>query len=199
MIQRMASLVRLFQVAALGHLILCLSAFAGQQAGLKIIVVNGSGAENLVDQIPPEPFSVRVTDADNSPISGANVEFTAPSNGPSGTFPTGSTFNTFSDEEGRALGVLYRPNSTEGSYMIQVRAEYMGQVATTSIRQINVIAKKSKMSTSRKILIGAIAGASAAILAGGLSGGDNAGNSNTTPPPPGTPTITFGTSTIGGR
>jgi len=184
-------------IVSVCELVLCLSAFAGQHVGLRIIVVRGSGAENVINEVPPEPLAIRVTDGDNRPVSAANVVFTAPSNGPGGAFPTGPAFNTFSDEEGRALGVLFRTNSLEGSYMIQIRAEYMGQVATTSIRQINVATKKSKMSTKRKFVIGAIAGVGAAIVAGGLSGGGGSGSSAA--PPAAAPTITFGGSSIGGR
>src|SRR5262245_6362807 len=122
------------------------STFASQQEGVKLIVVSGSGAENVINEVPPEPFTVRVVDRTDRPVSGVTVTFTAPSNGPGGTFPTRTSFSTMSDEDGRALGLLYRPNSIEGSYMIQVRAEYLGQSAMASIRQSNVLVKKSKMS-----------------------------------------------------
>jgi hypothetical protein len=172
---------------------------------LKIIVVGGSGAQNLINQVPPEPFAVRIVDANDRPVTGATVVFTAPSAGPGGAFPTGSAFSTFSDEEGRALGVLYRPNTVEGSYMIQVRAEYMGEVAAASIRQSNVITKASGRSINRKLVIAVVAGAGAAIAAAGLGGGGgnggSGGGSNSTPgpPPAATPTITFGSSSIGGQ
>ena len=178
-------------------LIFCVSTFAAQQAGLKIIVLTGNGEENVINEIPPQPFSVRVVDAANRPVTGANVMFTAPSTGPSGSFPTGLTFNTITDEEGRALGLLYRPNSVEGSYTIQVRAEYQGQSAMATVRQSNVLVQKSKMSSKRKYVFIALAGAGAAIAATGLSGG---GSGNSGPPArPSAPTITFGGSSIGGQ
>src|SRR5262245_47474881 len=116
---------------------------AGPQGGVKLIVLRGSETENVINEIPPEPLVVRVVDASNRPISGATVVFTAPSNGPGGTFPTGASFTNISDEEGRALGLLYHPNAIEGSYTIQVRAEFAGQSAMTTIRQSNVLVKKS--------------------------------------------------------
>jgi hypothetical protein len=181
------------------QLIFCASTFAAQQAGLQIIVLTGNGEENVINEIPPQPFSVRVVDAANRPVTGANVMFTAPSTGPSGSFPTGLTFNTITDEEGRALGLLYRPNSVEGSYTIQVRVEYQGQSAMATVRQSNVLVQKSsKMSSKRKFVFIALAGAGAAIAASGLSGGGGSGNSGTPPRPP-TPTITFGGSSIGGQ
>ena len=179
-------------------LLLCPSTFAGQQAGLKIIVLSGSGEENVINEVPPQPLAVRVVDASNRPITGAAVVFTAPSNGAGGAFPTGPSFNTVSDEEGRALGLLYRPNSVEGSYTIQIRAEYQGESAMATIRQSNVLVKKSKMSNKGKLVIAVVAGAGAAIAAGLAGGGGSSGNSGT-PARPGTPKITFGGSTIGGQ
>jgi hypothetical protein len=99
------------------QIIFCASTFAGPQAGLKVIVLSRNGEENVINDFLPQPFAV--VDAANRPVTGATVMFTAPSNGPSGAFPTGLTFSTISDEEGRALGLLYRPNSIEGSYTIR--------------------------------------------------------------------------------
>src|SRR5262245_35897989 len=118
------------------------STFAGRQEGLKVVVVSGSGADNVINEVRAEPLAVRVVDGNGRPVSGLMVTFTAPTNGPGGTFPTGTSFSTISDEDGRALGLLYRPNSVEGSYTIQVRVEYLGQTATTTILQSNVLEKK---------------------------------------------------------
>jgi hypothetical protein len=192
---------RLFLTLLCIQMILCAPAFGGLQAGLKIIVVSGNGEENVINEVPPAPFAVRVVDAANHPITGAMVMFTAPSSGPGGSFPTGLTFNTISDEEGRALGLLYRPNSVEGTYTIQVRVEYQDESAMATIRQSNVlVAKKAKMSSKRKFVFVALAGAGAAIAASGLGGGGGSGSGNSgAPARPPTPTITFGGSSIGGQ
>jgi hypothetical protein len=186
---------RRFLTVVLCQLLLSTSIIAGQQTGLKVIVLRGNGIDNVINEVPPEPFAVRVVDATNRPISGATVMFTAPSNGPGGTFPTGASFSTVTDEDGRALGLLYHPNSIEGSYTVQVRAEFLGQSSMTSIRQSNVLVKKSKVSSKRKFVIAAVAGAGAAIAASALGGG----GSSATPARPATPTITFGNASIGGR
>jgi hypothetical protein len=195
MMRKMQTGLSRFFAIWLSQTILCQPIFAGQEIGLKIIVVTGSGTENIINEIPPEPFAVRVMDANNRPVPGATVVFTAPSNGAGGAFPTGPSFTTLTDEQGRALGVLYRPNAVEGSYMIQVRADYLGEVAMASIRQNNVLSKKS---SKKMLVILAVAGAGAAIAAGGLSrGGDN--NAPNNPQLPIIPTITFGGSTVGGQ
>ena len=94
---------------------------------------------------------------------------------------------------------MYRPNSVEGSYTIQVRAEYQGESAMATVRQSNVLVKKSKMSSKRKYVFVALAGAGAAIAASGLSGGGGGGGNSGTSVRPPTPTITFGGSSIGGQ
>src|SRR5437899_3051208 len=129
---------RLF-AGLLCQVVLCQSLFAAQDVGLKIVVVAGNGAQNTLNQVPPEPLAVRVVDGTNGPVRGATVTFTAPPDGASGEFPTGSSFMTLTDEDGQALGPLYRPNSVEGRYQIQVRAEYLGEVTTSAIRQSNVL------------------------------------------------------------
>jgi hypothetical protein len=194
-LRQMQSRLRRFLPVLLCQIIFCASTFAGQQAGLKVIVLSGDGEENVINDIPPQPFAVRVVDAANRPVIGATVLFTTPSNGPGGAFPTGLTFSTISDEEGRALGLLYRPNSMDGSYTIQVRADYRGESAMATIRQSNVLVKKSKMSNKRKFVFVALAGAGAAIAATGLGGGGSSGTPARSP----TPTITFGGSSIGGQ
>jgi hypothetical protein len=186
---------RRFLIVVLCQLLFSTSIIAGQQPGLKVIVVRGNGMDNVINEVPPQPFAVRVVDVDNHPISGATVTFIAPSNGPGGTFPTGASFSTITDEEGRALGLLYHPNSVEGNYTIQVRAEFLGQSSMTSIRQSNVLTKKSKVSNKRKFVIAAVAGAGAAIAASALGGGGG----GSTAAPPATPTITFGNASVGGR
>ena len=192
------SRLRRFLTLVLCQILVHSWAFAGQQTGLGIVVLSGNNEENVIDEVPPQPFSVRILDVNGNPVNGATVVFSAPSDGPGGVFPTGASFSTISDEEGRALGLLYRPNSIEGAYVIQVRAEYQGQSATATIRQSNVLVKKAKSSSKRKFVIVAVAGAGAVLAATALGGGGSGGNSGT-PVRPGTPTITFGSSSIGGQ
>ena len=196
MIRKMQTGPRRLFALLLCPLMLSYPVFAGQQVGLRVTVVAGSGTQNIINEIPPAPFAVRIIDANSRPVPGVEVVFTAPQDGPSGTFPTGATFMTLTDEDGRALGLLYRPNAVEGAYTIQVRASYLGEVAMTSIRQINVLAKKS----SKKIfVILALAGAGAAIAATSRGSGGNGSGNPTTPPASTTPTITFGGASIGGQ
>ncbi len=176
------------------------TAWAQSTEGLRVQVVEGSGAQNIVEQIPATPLSVRVVDRNNRPVRGATVVFTSPSAGPSGDFANGqNVLSTLTDEEGIALAPQYRPNDVLGSYEIRVRADYLGQNASNSIRQTNVAQKKS---LGKIIAIMAVAGAAgaagAALAARKGAGGAASPSTSPTPVPGGGPTITFGGSSVAG-
>src|SRR5437762_1776558 len=99
--------------AVLCQLLILQSGFAQQatpQTALKIFVVQGEGARNLVQQIPPQPLVVRVEN-ERRPVAGATVTFTAPMAGPSGQFTNGSTTLTVTtDSGGLALVDGFHPN-----------------------------------------------------------------------------------------
>ena len=177
------------------------SVLAAQQVGLRVQVVQGEGAKNLIEQVPALPLTVRVVDRTNRPIQGAMVVFTSPTSGASGDFENGmNTFSTITDEDGVAVAREFRPNDVEGSYQIRVRVEHLGETAVTTIHQTNIGAKKS---IGKIIAIMAVAGAAGvAGAAFAAKGGGGSSQSSTPPPGPGsTPsggtTITFGTSTVG--
>jgi hypothetical protein len=159
---------------------------AGRQSGLRIVIVEGAGARNVVLQITPRPLIIRIEDANNGPVDGAMVTFTAPETGASGEFSNDSrVLQLTTGPDGLAVTGAYHPNATKGAYQIQVRAEFQGQVATASIPQMNVAQKKGR---GKLIAIVAIAGAAAtaAIV-------HNRKNKST----PAGPTITFGGGAVG--
>lgn len=177
---------------------LALSPVFAQQSGLRIVIVEGTGARNVAQEIAPRPLIVRVEEANNQPVSGATVTFTAPGIGPSGEFENDTrTYRTITGEDGLAGSGPYHPNLATGDYQIQVRAEFQGQTATAFIRQANVGARKSR---GKLFAIAAVAGAAvvAAIAAG--SGGRQTTTTPPTPTPtpsPTAPSISLGGSAVG--
>jgi len=175
------------------------SIFAGQSdLGLRVQVVQGNDAQNVVEQIPSNPITIRVVDRNNRPVQGATVVFTAPDEGASGDFPSGSnTFQTITDEGGVARASEYHPNDIQGTYQIRVQISYLGEVATATIRQTNIAAKKS---FGKLIVILAAAGA-AGIAGTALAKGSGSKSSASSGAPAGAtiPTITFGGSTVTGK
>lgn len=164
------------------------SAFSqgGAPQAIRIVIVKGARAKNVVQQIPPQPLAIRVEDSDRRAVYGAKVTFTAPSAGPGGEFANGSsTVTVTTNEDGLASVEEYHPNGNLGSYLIQLRATYGGQVANATIEQTNVEAGRSR--TKLIIIAASIAGVAvgAALLA-------HHGGGDTT-----TPTITLGDSAVG--
>ena len=169
-----------------------LGAAPAQGAGLRLVVVEGDEARNVIQQIPPEPFAVRVEDGAGRPVAGAVVVFTAPAAGPSGTFADGSTtLTTMTGADGLAVARDYHPNALEGAYRVQVRAEFEGQTATAVIRQANIAPGGG--GNGKLIAVLAIVGAAVGAIFATRSGGDDTDGNPTTPPP----TISFGDGAVG--
>src|SRR5262249_55241924 len=139
---------------------------AQSETGLRVQVVEGNEAQNVVEQIPATPITVRVTDRNNRAIAGATVVFTTPDKGASGDFANGlNRLSTITDENGLAVAREYRPNNIEGSYQIQVQADYLGVSAATTIRQTNVAPKRSLGKIIVIMAAAGVAGAAGAALA----------------------------------
>jgi len=155
------------------------------QSAIRIIIVEGMAAKNLLDQIPPRPLIVRVEDTERRPIFNVPVVFEAPSEGPSGDFANDSnTITVFTDPGGTAVAGAFHPNRLAGAYHIKVRVEVDGQYASASISQTNV--EKRNLHIKLLAMIGA-AGAAGAVAAYSIR------NNSAAKPA----TITFGGSAVG--
>src|SRR5262252_1915657 len=165
---------------------------AGAQQGLQIVVVQGQGAKNVTSQIAPRPLTVRIQDANNRPVTGASVIFTAPQNGPSGDFANDARIvQVLTGENGIANAGPFHPNAIEGPYQIEVRAQYQRLTAAANLLQTNVANGGGVGGHKKLIAILAIAGAAAGAAVAAHSSG---GSSNSTPSGP---TISFGGSAVG--
>jgi hypothetical protein len=157
-------------------------------SGLAIQVVEANAGQNLIaDELPP--IRVRVLDRTGRAISGANVLFAAPEEGPGGIFlPNASQITVTTDTQGMAAAPRFRTNSTEGDYQIQIVASYGPAVSRIVIPQSNVLKKKS--SKKKMVFLSAIlGGAAAAVLA---SRGGDAGPASSALGALATPTVTVG-------
>jgi hypothetical protein len=162
-----------------------LAGAAGAQPGIRIVVVGGDNARNVIKQIPSEALTVRIQDASRRAVPGATVVFSAPDSGPSGEFANGSTSLTVTTgRDGLAAADGFRPNAVLGAYSIQVRAEAGGQTASASIAQTNVESRKSH--TKLILIIASAVGA----FAGGMAIAGRGGTDES-------PTVTLGGSSVG--
>src|SRR4029077_1892178 len=113
-------------------------------------------------------------DEDNKPVQGAQVIFTLPEGGPSGSYAGGSKkFVTTSDAQGRASTRDLKPNSNEGRFNTKVTAAAPGASGSVIISQSNtlaggVVGVERGGSSKKKLVI-------ALLLSGGAAGGIYAG------------------------
>jgi len=197
--KNLRSFRRLFVVTFCFLLIAHSVSAAQSQAGLRIQIVQGDRARNILEQVPPVPISVRITDRENRPVPGATVVFTTPTTGPSGDFDGLNIFQTMSDENGLAVVREYHPNHIEGPYQMRVQAEYLGEVTVATIQQMNIEGKRSLVKIIAIVAVAGAVGAAGAALAGRSGGSPTPSNpSPPTPMGPTVPTISFGGSAVTG-
>ncbi len=175
-------------------------AIAQTRPGLKIVVIEGEGAvHNIQTGLGRSPV-VEVRDEDDKPVAGARLTFALPERGPSGSFfGAGTVLNVTTNEQGRATGAGFRPNSSEGRFQIRVTAAQGDRTGFVNITQTNVLPPggsndvvQSQRKFGRGKLIGVLA-VGAIIAAVALTRGGNDTPATTTP---GT-TVTAGTVSVG--
>jgi hypothetical protein len=131
------------------------SIVAQSAAPLRIVVIEGEGAVNIIQQKTAVRPLVEVRDRNNVPVPGASVTFSV--NGQPAAFANGATTTTVTtNAQGQAAAAGFnavRP----GAVQIQVQAAHQGQVATAMISQTNFAT--------------AAAAAAAGVAAGAASGG----------------------------
>ncbi len=172
-------------IVALCQVLILHPAFA--QQGLRIVVIQGDAARNVVQQIPAKQLTVRIEDSNNRPVAGAVVEFTAPEGGPSGEFANDSRIvRVMSGPDGVAVAGVYHPNALMGPYQIRVTAQSNGESASAFILQTNIAEKQGH---GKLIAIIAIAGGAAAAAVAYHGKSSSSGSS--------APTITFGGAAVG--
>ena len=174
-------------------LILCLFACEGlasaqERSNLRIAVVEGEGAVNNVQLGSGQPLVVQVRDDNNAPVAGANVTFLLPGRGAGGTFyGVWNKLSVTTNEQGRATGTGFRPNTTEGPFQIQVTAAQGDRTGTVNITQSNVLpaqggsgaVKPARKFWKSKIFAALAAGAIAGIVV--AAHGDDESTTTTTP------------------
>jgi len=108
---------------------------AAQISALKIIVLEGEDAVNLIDKKTAVKPTVEVRDRNDLPVAGALIRFAI--RGRAATFGNGAReFTVTTDSLGRATVNALTPART-GAFEIDVNASYQGQTATTTMHQTN--------------------------------------------------------------
>jgi hypothetical protein len=137
-----------------------------RQPALKIVVIEGKGAVNIIQQKTAMAPVVEVRDQNDLPVGGVIVTFSIGGSGAS--FGGSSTLTVVTNATGRAVATGLTP-TVSGSLQIGVSAVFQGQTAFATIAQVNVLTAAQA------------AGASAPTAgSGGAAGGGRGGPSKTT-------------------
>ena len=181
-------------------LIFCLLAASADAQGppIKIVIREGQGAINNIQQHRAKEPVVQVTDENGAPIQQASVTFQLPATGPGGSFADGNKMLTVqTDEKGLAVGRGLRPNQAAGKFQIRVTASFRGATASAAVSEINAEPAAAGGNGKTFLIIALIGGAAAGGLAAALGHGKSSSGGSvgtiTAPPPtvlvPGTPSI----------
>lgn len=131
-----------FQVLAvcLSVLLFVPASFA-QSGAIQVRVLAGdAGINNINSNVAVEPV-IEIVDAAGKPLPKASVILRAPASGPSVTFFGASRVATFTtDDQGRVSVSGMLPNTQQGTFQIEVEAEYNNMTASTTITQSNAVA-----------------------------------------------------------
>jgi hypothetical protein len=191
----------LLLIAACGLLLLGGDRGLGAQAPtatpgqLRIVVLEGEGAVNVIQRKTAVAPLVEVRDRNNLPVVGATVTFTV--NGGSATFGGGlQTLTVTTNAAGRAAIAGLTPLQS-GAVQINLQAAFQGQTAVATITQTNVLTAAQATTASagaagggggisNTAVVGVVGGAGAAAAAVALAvAASDAEESNIIVNPPG--------------
>ncbi|HEX6165102.1 MAG TPA: hypothetical protein VFZ31_17170 [Vicinamibacterales bacterium] len=143
---------------------------AAQTPALRLVVIEGEDAVNIIQQNTAVRPVVEVRDRNNLPVAGALVTFSI-EGGKAASFGGASTLTVATNAAGQAAVTGLTP-SAAGAFQIQVSAAFQGQVATATIAQTNVMTAAQAAAAGATSASGASSGsgASGASSASGASG-----------------------------
>jgi hypothetical protein len=137
---------------------------------LKIVVIAGEGAVNIIQQKTAVAPIIEVRDRNNLPVSGVSVTFTVSGSG--ATFKSGSTLTSVTNAAGQATAAGLTPIAA-GAVLINVTAALQGQMATAAITQTNfaTAAQAAAAAGTAAAGGGGISGLTIGIIGAAVAGG----------------------------
>jgi hypothetical protein len=140
-----------------------------QAPALRIVVLEGEDAVNIVQQKTAVRPLVEVRDRNNVPVAGATVTFTIGGGQPAAFAGGVQTLTVTTNAAGQAAASGFNVLGP-GAIQVQVQAAYQGQLATAAISQTNFATAAAASQ----------AGGSTGAASGGAAGGGGGGISGTT-------------------
>jgi hypothetical protein len=150
-------------------LVLGLLAQAPAAQGLRIVVVQGEDAVNIIQQKTAVAPIVEIRDRNNLPVAGATVTFSITGQGAS--FGGLSTLTVTTNAAGQAAAVGFTPTAA-GAIQINASALVQGQTLAATITQTNVMtAAQAAGAASATGGAGSAGGSGGAATSGAAAGG----------------------------
>lgn len=137
---------------------------AAQAGALRIVVIEGEDAVNIVQQKTAVAPVVEVRDRNDQPVAGAIVRFAIRQG--RGTFAGARTLSVTTNAAGRAVATGLTPTGS-GALQIGASATFQGQTAVATITQTNFMTAAQAAAAS--------GGASGTAAPGGAAGGGGSG------------------------
>lgn len=162
--------------ALIGLMVLATASLAGQTPALRIVVLEGEDAVNIIQQKTAVAPLVEVRDRNNLPVPGVAVTFTI--GGQSASFGGLSTLTVTTNAAGQAAAAGLTPTAA-GAIQINAAAVFQGQTAVATITQTNVLTAAQAASAAGATSAGG-AGSSAGTSAGGAAGAGGGGGMSAT-------------------
>ena len=154
-------------IAVVTLVIASIGAAGAQSTALKIVVIAGEGAANIIQQKTAVRPLIEVRDRNNVPVAGASVTFTIGGGGQGAAFAGGAqTLTVTTNAAGQAAASGLNAVSS-GAFQIQVQAAYQGQVATAAISQTNFATAAAASQAGAGAGGGGTAGATGGAAGGG--------------------------------
>ena len=145
--------------------------FAQAAPPLRIVVIEGEGAVNIIQQKTAVSPLIEVRDRNDQPVAGAIVNFVV-RNGRA-TFSGARTISVTTNAAGRAVATGFAPSGS-GALQIGATATFQGQTAAAvTIAQTNVMtaAEAAAVSSASASAGGGSGGAGGSAGGGGAGGG----------------------------
>jgi hypothetical protein len=153
-----------------------LSAEQPPGAALRIVVIEGEGAVNIIQQKTAVAPVIEVRDRNDQPVAGATVNFIVRAG--RATFGGARTLSVTTNAAGRAAAAGFAPSGT-GALQIGATATFQGQAAAAvTIAQTNVLTAAEAAAVASGASSGA--GGGSAAGGGGAGAGSGGGMSLTT-------------------
>lgn len=157
-------------LAVLVGCVVASTSLAGRQgpaSPLKIVVIEGEGAVNIIQQKTAVAPMIEVRDRNDQPVAGATVNFVVRSG--RAAFGGARTLTVTTNAAGRAAAAGFAPSGT-GALQIGATATFQGQTAAAvTIAQTNV------MTAAEAAAVSSASAGGAGGSSGGAAGGGSAG------------------------